>query len=127
MMTPDAQPPHSDRESHAGRSRRRETDLERLDRNLEAMTGELRVVVTGVQVLFAFLLIVPFNTGFAHVGDFERTVYFVTLVLAAEVLVDVRADAPHRLPVAISEEILRLGVLEKRVLALIEAFLHVRY
>ncbi len=47
------------------------------------MTGELRVVVTGVQVLFAFLLIVPFNTGFAHVGQFERTVYLVTLLLAA--------------------------------------------
>ena len=62
---------------------REETPLERLDRNLEEMTGELRVVVTGVQVLFAFLLIVPFNTGFAHVGKFERTVYFVTLILAA--------------------------------------------
>jgi hypothetical protein len=33
--------------------------MERLDRNLEELTGELRVVVTGVQVLFAFLLIVP--------------------------------------------------------------------
>jgi hypothetical protein len=53
---------------------RHETQLERLDRNLEEMTGELRVVVTGVQVLFAFLLIVPFDTGFAHVGSFERTV-----------------------------------------------------
>jgi hypothetical protein len=47
------------------------------------LTGELRVVVTGVQVLFAFLLIVPFNAEFAHIGDFERTVYFVILVLAA--------------------------------------------
>jgi hypothetical protein len=65
------------------RGGRDETPLERLDRNLEEMTGELRVVVTGVQVLFAFLLIVPFNSGFAHVGDFERTVYFVTLLLAA--------------------------------------------
>jgi len=62
---------------------RHETHLERLDRNLEEMTGELRVVVTGVQVLFAFLLIVPFNAGFAHVGNFERTVYFITLILAA--------------------------------------------
>jgi hypothetical protein len=97
MMTPDAQPPHADRESHAGRSGRRETDLERLDRNLEEMTGELRVVVTGVQVLFAFLLIVPFNTGFAHVGDFERTVYFVTLVLAALAAVCMIApSAEHR-------------------------------
>lgn len=57
--------------------------MERLDRNLEELTGELRVVVTGVQVLFAFLLIVPFNTGFAHAADFERTVYFITLLLAA--------------------------------------------
>lgn len=97
MMTPDAQPPPADRESHAGRSGRRETDLERLDRNLEEMTGELRVVVTGVQVLFAFLLIVPFNTGFAHVGDFERTVYFVTLVLAALAAVCMIApSAEHR-------------------------------
>ena len=62
---------------------RDETPLERLDRNLEEMTGELRVVVTGVQVLFAFLLIVPFNSGFAHIGEFERTVYFITLLLAA--------------------------------------------
>lgn len=56
--------------------------MERLDRNLEELTGELRVVVTGVQVLFAFLLIVPFNTGFTHVGRFEQTVYLITLILA---------------------------------------------
>jgi uncharacterized protein DUF6328 len=62
---------------------RDETPLERLDRNLEELTGELRVVVTGVQVLFAFLLIVPFDNGFAHIGPFERAVYFVTLLLAA--------------------------------------------
>ena len=75
MASPDSRSVNDDR--------RHETPLERLDRNLEEMTGELRVVVTGVQVLFAFLLIVPFNTGFAHVGGFERAVYFVTLVLAA--------------------------------------------
>jgi hypothetical protein len=62
---------------------RDETALERLDRNLEELTGELRVIVTGVQVLFAFLLIVPFNTGFTHIGSFERVVYFITLLFAA--------------------------------------------
>jgi len=62
---------------------RHETSLERLDRNMEEMTGELRVVVTGVQVLFAFLLVVPFDTGFAHIGRFEQIVYFVSLVFAA--------------------------------------------
>ena len=44
--------------SRGGDARRDETEHERLDRNLEELTGELRVVVTGVQVLFAFLLIV---------------------------------------------------------------------
>jgi Family of unknown function (DUF6328) len=77
--------------------RRRETPLERLDRNLEELTGELRVIVTGVQVLFAFLLIVPFNVGFERVGDFERTVYFVTLMLAALAAVCMIApSAAHR-------------------------------
>lgn len=81
----------------ANGERRHETPLERLDRNLEELTGELRVVVTGVQVLFAFLLIVPFDTGFAHVGSFERTVYFVTLVLAALAAVcTIAPSAAHR-------------------------------
>ncbi len=76
---------------------RHETQLERLDRNLKEMTGELRVVVTGVQVLFAFLLLVPFNTGFAHVGSFERTVYFVTLIFAALAAVcTIAPSAEHR-------------------------------
>ena len=46
-----------------GDSRRNETPLERLDRNLQELLSELRVVVTGVQVLFAFLLVVPFNVA----------------------------------------------------------------
>lgn len=61
------------------------------------MTGELRVVVTGVQVLFAFLLIVPFDSGFSHVGAFERTVYFVTLSFAALAAVcTIAPSAQHR-------------------------------
>jgi drug/metabolite transporter (DMT)-like permease len=77
---------------------REETPKERLDRNFEELIGELRVVITGVQVLFAFLLIVPFDTGFAHVGRYERTVYFITLLLAALAAVCVIApSAQHRL------------------------------
>jgi hypothetical protein len=72
--------------------------MERVDRNFEELTGELRVVITGVQVLFAFLLIVPFNTGFAHVGGYERTVYFITLLLAAlAALCMIAPSAQHRL------------------------------
>ena len=86
----------SDSRSVSG-ERRHETPRERLDRNLEELTGELRVVVTGVQVLFAFLLVVPFDSGFAHVGSFERAVYFMTLVLAALAAVcTIAPSAQHR-------------------------------
>jgi hypothetical protein len=77
---------------------REETPMERVDRNFEELTGELRVVITGVQVLFAFLLVVPFNTGFAHVGGYERTVYFITLLLTAlAALCMIAPSAQHRL------------------------------
>ncbi len=74
---------HSSSREGAAADGRPETSRQRLDRNLEELTGELRVVVTGVQVLFAFLLVVPFDTGFDGVGPFERTVYLATLVCAA--------------------------------------------
>lgn len=44
---------------------------------------EVRVVQTGVQVLFAFLLILPFNSGFVEADDLGRTVYAVSLGCAA--------------------------------------------
>jgi hypothetical protein len=74
---------------------RNETPLERLDRNLQELLSELRVVVTGVQVLFAFLLVVPFNVGFIHIGPFQRGVYFVTLLLAALAAVCMLAPAAY--------------------------------
>jgi Flp pilus assembly protein TadB len=62
---------------------RDETDLERADRNLVEMLGELRVALPGVQVLFAFLLIVPFNQRFDEVTTFQRDLYLATLVCTA--------------------------------------------
>jgi galactose mutarotase-like enzyme len=59
---------------------RNETEKERLDRNLNELLGELRVALPGVQVLFAFLLAVPFNQRFAQTTGFEKGVYFVTLI-----------------------------------------------
>ena len=59
---------------------RRETEKERLDRNLNELLGELRVVMPGVQVLFAFLLVVPFNQRFGEITDFEQALYYVTLM-----------------------------------------------
>jgi hypothetical protein len=60
---------------------RDETDKERLDRNLNELLGELRVALPGVQVLFAFLLAVPFNQGFAKATTFQKDVYLVTMLL----------------------------------------------
>ena len=50
---------------------------------IEDLLQELRVSQNGTQILFAFLLTVPFSSGFAKVSAFERAVYFVTLVIAA--------------------------------------------
>jgi hypothetical protein len=64
-------------------SGRNETEKERLDRNLNELLGGLRVALPGVQVLFAFLLAVPFNQGFTKVTEFEKSMYLVTLLLTA--------------------------------------------
>jgi cation transport ATPase len=64
-------------------SERQETEQERLDRQLNQLLNELRVAMPGVQVLFAFLLAVPFQQRFTEVTDFQRDVYFVTLLAAA--------------------------------------------
>ena len=62
---------------------RNETEKERLDRNLNELLGELRVALPGVQVLFAFLLAVPFNQGFSKATSFQKDVYLVTMLLTA--------------------------------------------
>ena len=64
-------------------ARRSESEEERLDRNLNELLQGLRVALPGVQVLLAFLLVVPFQQGWEGVTEFERTVYYITLVLTA--------------------------------------------
>ena len=60
-----------------------ETRKQRVDRELMELLTELRVALPGVQILFAFLLIVPFQETASRITDFQRDVYFVTLVAAA--------------------------------------------
>ena len=60
-----------------------ETEAERLDRNLNELLQELRVAQTGVQILFAFLLTLPFAARFGDVDTFELVVYVVALLAAA--------------------------------------------
>ena len=79
-------------------SGRNETEDERLDRNLGELLQELRVALPGVQVLFAFLLAVPFQQNFSKITPFEKDVYFATLLLTATSAVMLIApSAYHRL------------------------------
>jgi Family of unknown function (DUF6328) len=56
---------------------------ERLDRELIELLNELRVALPGVQVLFAFLLTVPFTQRFAQVTGVQEDAYFVSFLCAA--------------------------------------------
>jgi hypothetical protein len=60
-----------------------EQEKERLNRKLIELLNELRIVIPGVQILFAFLLILPFNSGFAETDDLDRAVYAGSVVCAA--------------------------------------------
>ncbi|MFC0532597.1 DUF6328 family protein [Phytohabitans kaempferiae] len=60
-----------------------ETDKERYERNFADLLQELRVAQTGVQILFAFLLTLPFSVGFEKVSQFQKDVYVVALLAAA--------------------------------------------
>ena len=60
-----------------------ETRSQRINRELMELLNELRVGLPGVQFLFAFLLVVPFQQRATQTTDFQKDVYFVTLVAAA--------------------------------------------
>jgi hypothetical protein len=60
-----------------------ESSDDRVNRELIELLNELRVALPGVQVLFAFLLAVPFAQRFSEVTDFQRGVFFATLLLTS--------------------------------------------
>jgi hypothetical protein len=74
---------------------RDETSAEQLDRNTMELLNELRVAATGIQVMFGFLLIVPFNVGWRRLSPFGRTEYFVTLICIAIASVLLIAPSVH--------------------------------
>jgi len=71
------------RTGEAGTGRPGETEEERDDRNLIELLQELRVAGLGVQVLFGFLLSIPFTAKFADLNHAQRGLYVVSLLLAA--------------------------------------------
>jgi Family of unknown function (DUF6328) len=60
-----------------------EDKAERIDRELIELLNELRVALPGVQVLFAFLLTVPFSQGFVQTTEFQRDLLFGVLAATA--------------------------------------------
>jgi hypothetical protein len=87
--------PESEPNTHDGRH---ETEPERDDRNLIELLQEARVVQTGVQILFGFLLSAAFEPKFAKLSSFQKADYFGTLVCAATTLVMLTAPtAWHRI------------------------------
>ncbi len=69
--------------SATGTDRRPESQEQRDDRNLAELLQELRVAGLGVQVLFGFLLGLPFTSRFARLSHFQRDLYVADIVLAA--------------------------------------------
>src|SRR5882757_6721293 len=65
------------------RDPRDETPEQRDDRNLAELLQELRVAGLGVQVLFGFLLSLPFTTRFARLSHAQRELYITSILLAA--------------------------------------------
>ena len=90
---------------------RDESEAERLDRNLGELLQELRVAGLGVQVLFGFLLSLPFTSRFDQLSHGQRNLYLATLVLAAV------ATALLLGPVAYHRLVFRQGQKERLVRA----------
>jgi cobalamin synthase len=68
------------------------------DRQMAELLQELRIALPGVQILFAFLLTVPFAQGFTRATDFQRDLYFATLIATtASTACLIAPSATHRL------------------------------
>jgi hypothetical protein len=70
---------------------------ERLNRELMELLNELRVILPGIQVLFAFLLTVPFSQRFPNVSTLQQSLYFVAvLATAASTMLFIATPTYHR-------------------------------
>jgi Family of unknown function (DUF6328) len=75
-----------------------ESKDERLDRELIELLNELRVALPGVQVLFAFLLAVPFTQRFERLTGAQQDVFFAAfLCTAVATALLIAPSAYHRL------------------------------
>ena len=96
-------------ESGEASDSRQETTAKRDDRNLGELIQELRVAGLGVQVLFGFLLSLPFTARFVQLSTAQRDLYLTSVTLAAV------ATTLLIGPVAYHRLVFRLGMKERLV------------
>lgn len=95
-----------------------ETEKERIDREIIELLNELRVTLPGVQVLFAFLLILPFQPGFADLTGLERTIYFVAfLATTVATILLITPASYHRLRFRAGDKLRMLMISNRLVIA----------
>jgi hypothetical protein len=98
-----------ERQLEKAEERTGEDRQERTARELIELLNELRVILPGVQVLFAFLLMVPFTQRFPDLNDMETGVFFITLLCTAvATALLIAPSAHHRI-------LWRRGVREQRL------------
>jgi hypothetical protein len=88
---------------------RQETPEQRDDRNLSELVQELRVAGLGVQVLFGFMLSLPFSNRFGQVSEGQRDLYLTCVMLSAVAIVLLSG------PVAYHRLVFRRGMKERLV------------
>lgn len=103
-MTERAEPDREENYQDTG-----EHPKERTARELIELLQELRIVIPGVQVLFAFLLTVPFSQGFTQLDSLQRGVFFATLLCTAATTALLIAPSSHH------RVLFRQGVREQRL------------
>jgi hypothetical protein len=95
-------------------------DKQPSEQQFSELLQELRVGLPGVQVLLAFLLVVPFNSGFSQLDDRDRAVYGIAVLAAAAASIFLIApSAHHRFAWPLTPDgykaLLRIGAIEARI------------
>jgi hypothetical protein len=106
---PDGEPPERAGQQSGADESRHETRPEKMDRNWNELLQELRVTQTGVQLLTAFLLSLPFQQRFRTISNEQKTVYLVTVLLS------IAATAFVITPVSLHRAVFRMHDKERLV------------
>lgn len=101
--------PNSTEREASNEDNRHESRTEKMDRNWNELLQELRVTQTGVQLLTAFLLSLPFQQRFTKISGAERNLYLVTVALS------IAATAFVIAPVSLHRAVFRLHDKERLV------------